>query len=395
MRRIAVANSVRGLRERIASRTPSRRLSILAAVLVLGLVGALLYVFWPSPAMVSATAYFTRTVGIYPGSDVRILGVRVGSVTAVKPEGGQVRVDFQYGAGYKVPANAQAAIITASVVSDRYLQLLPVYRGGAVMATGAVIPLSRTAVPVELDDTLSSLNNLSVALGPQGANSDGSLSRLLGVTADNLNGEGAKLHQTVQDLSQAASTLSDNKQNLFGTVSNLQNFTAKLAADDQQVRSFESNLADVSAQLAAERQDLAAALKNLASALGDVSAFVHDNKAEITSDVKGLNDIAGILVKEQAALAEFLSVAPDALGNLANAYNPTAGTLDTRMNVQQTQDPALFLCSLLDSFGQQIDCSGLQKLFSTLPKLPSADPLTGALTGTLDKTLGGLLGGQQ
>ncbi len=372
-----------------------RRLRILAAVLALGLAAGLLYAFWPSPAVVKATAYFSRTVGVYPGSDVRILGVRVGSVTAVNPQGDRVKVDFEYDAGYQVPADAQAAVITPSVVSDRYLQLLPVYRGGPVMASGAVIPLSRTAVPVELDATLSSLNDLSVALGPQGANSQGALSRLLGVTADNLNGEGVKLHQTVQDLSQAATTLSDNRQNLFGTVDNLQNFTAKLAADDQQVRAFESNLAEVSAQLAGERQDLAAALKNLAAALGDVSGFVHDNKAEITTDVKGLKDIAGILVKEQAALAEFLDEAPDALSNLANAYNPAAGTLDTRMNVQQTQDPALFLCSLLDSFGQQIDCSGLQKLFATLPPLPTANPLTGALTGLVDKTLGGILGGKQ
>lgn len=372
-----------------------RRISTLATVLALALTGALLYVFWPSPPTTSVTAYFTRAVGIYPGSDVRILGVRVGSVTGVTPEGNQVRVDLQYGAGYKVPANAQAAIISSSVVSDRYVQLLPVYESGPLLASGGVIPLSRTAVPVELDETLSSLNTLSVALGPQGANSQGALAKLLGVTADNLNGQGATLHQTVQDLSQAASTLSDNRQNLFGTVDNLQTFTAKLAADDQQVGAFETNLADVSAQLAGERQDLAAALQNLASALGDVSTFVHDNKAEVASDVNGLNGIAGILVKEQAALAEFLSVAPDALGNLANAYNPTAGTLDTRMNIDQTQNPALFLCSLLDSFGQQIDCSGLQKLFAALPPLPNADPLTGSLSGIVDKTLAGILGGQQ
>lgn len=372
-----------------------RRVRIAAVVLALGLAGGLLYALWPAPATVHVTAYFTRTVGIYPGSDVRILGVRVGSVTAVIPQGDRVRIDLQYDAGYKVPAGAQAAIISSSVVSDRYVQLLPVYRGGPVMDTGTVIPLSRTAVPVELDTTLDSLNTLSVALGPQGANSNGALSRLLGVTADNLNGQGQTLHQTVQDLSQAAGTLSDNRQDLFGTVDNLQVFTAKLAADDRQVRDFETNLADVSAQLSAEREDLAAALKNLAAALGDLSTFVHDNKAELTSDVSGLSDVTDVLVKERAALAEFLDVAPDALGNLNNAYNPTAGTLDTRMNAQQAQDPALFLCSLLDSVGQNVDCAGLQKLFAALPPLPTANSVTGALTGTLDKSLGGILGGKQ
>jgi phospholipid/cholesterol/gamma-HCH transport system substrate-binding protein len=371
-----------------------RRIRILAAGLLLGLIG-LAVAYWPSPSPVEVTAYFSRTVGIYPGSDVRILGIRVGTVTKVTPEGDRVRVDFEYDAGRKVPADAKAAIINSSVISDRYVQLLPVYRSGPVMAGGAVIPQERTAVPVELDRVYDSLNSLSVALGPRGANADGSLSRLLGVTADNLNGQGTALHQTVQDLSRAAGTLSDNRQELFGTITHLQTFTAALAADDQKVRAFESNLADVAGELSGERQDLAAALKNLAAALGDVSAFVHDNKATLTADLTGLTDVTNILVKERAALAEVLDVAPTALGNLANAYNPTAGTLDTRLNAQQAQDPALFLCSLLDSIGRKTDCASLQNLFASLPKLPLANAVTGSLTGTLDKTLGGILGGHK
>lgn len=367
-----------------------RRLRLIAAALAAGLIAATVAA-WPSPAPLSVTAYFTRTVGVYPGSDVRVLGVRVGTVTAVTPDGDRVRVELRVDPGRRIPAGAKAAIISSSVVSDRYVQLLPVYRGGPALATGAVIPLERTAVPVELDRTYDSLNTLSVALGPQGANSDGSLSRLLGVSAENLDGQGAALHQTVQNLSQAAATLADSRQDLFGTVTHLQTFTAALSADDQQVRAFESNLSDVAGELASERADLAAALKNLAAALGDISTLVHDNKAALTSDLSGLTDVTNVLVKERAALTEVLDVAPTALGNLANAYNPAAGTLDTRMNVQQAQDPALYLCSLLDSVGQHPDCASLRSLFASLPPLPTANPVT----GTVDKTLAGILGGRK
>ena len=38
------------------------------------------------------------------------------------------------------------------------------------------------------------------------------------------------------------------------------------------------------------------------------------------------------LVQQRQALAEVLDVAPAALGNLAHAYNPDYGTLDTRDN---------------------------------------------------------------
>ena len=33
------------------------------------------------------TAFFTTATGIYPGDDVRVSGVKVGTITSIKPEG--------------------------------------------------------------------------------------------------------------------------------------------------------------------------------------------------------------------------------------------------------------------------------------------------------------------
>ncbi|MFE6174645.1 MCE family protein [Streptomyces sp. NPDC056464] len=364
----------------------------MALLTTLALVAALAYVLWPRPEPLRVTAYFPRTVGIYPGSDVRVLGVRIGEVRKITPEGDRVRVDLEYDAGRKVPADAQAAIINSSVVSDRYVQLLPVYRTGPVLRDGAEIPESRTAVPVELDRVFDSLHTTAEALGPEGANKDGSLSRLLGVSADNLGGQGKNLNQTVEDLSKAVTTLSDGRTDLFGTVRNLQVFTAALAADDKSVRSFNSSLAKVAGQLAGERQDLAAALKNLGTALGDVSDFVKKNKKSLTSNVEGLSKVTKVLVTQRAALEELLEVAPTGMSNLNNAYNPSAGTLDTRNNAAQAQDPASLLCSVLrttgDEGGKNPGCEELRELFDSLPEVPQGP----AVTGTVDRTLGGILG---
>ncbi|WP_199807109.1 MULTISPECIES: MCE family protein [unclassified Streptomyces] len=375
----------------------TRRSSVrrtLVLLTVLAVLAAFAVALWPRSGTVRVTAYFPRTVGIYPGSDVRVLGIRIGEVKRITPEGGRVRVELEYEEGRKLPADAQAAIINSSVVSDRYVQLLPVYRKGPVLRDGDVIPESRTAVPVELDRIFDSLHTTSEALGPKGANKDGSLSRLLGVSADNLEGQGENLNQTVEDLSQAVTTLSDGRGDLFGTVRNLQVFTAALAADDRSVRSFNDSLADVAEQLAAERKDLAAALKHLGAALGDVSEFVKENKSSLTSNVRGLSKVTKVLVTQRAALEELLEVAPTGLSNLQNAYNASAGTLDTRNNAQQSQDPAALLCSLLrttgDEGGKNPDCAELKKLFDSLPEVPKA----GSATGTVDRTLGGILEGR-
>ncbi|GGX31219.1 MCE family protein [Streptomyces lomondensis] len=372
------------------------RLKAVALLTALAVAAALGVVLWPQSDPVRVTAYFPRTVGIYPGSDVRVLGVRIGEVRSITPEGGRVRVELEYDKAQRVPADAQAAIINSSVVSDRYVQLLPVYRKGPVLRDGAVIPESRTAVPVELDRIFDSLHTTSEALGPKGANKDGSLARLLGVSADNLEGQGKNLNQTVDDLSQAVTTLSDGRGDLFGTVRNLQVFTAALAADDKGVRSFNKSLAEVAGQLAGERKDLAAALKYLAKALGDVADFVRKNKKTLAADVKGLSKVTKVLVTQRAALEELLEVAPTGLSNLQNAYNPAAGTLDTRNNPQHPQDPAALLCSLLrttgDEGGKNPDCAELRKLFDSLPEVPKAPAVPS--TGTVDRSLGGILEGR-
>ncbi|HZF90283.1 MCE family protein [Streptomyces sp.] len=358
---------------------------------VLAVAATAAVVLWPRTQTVRVTAYFPRTVGIYPGSDVRVLGVRIGEVVEIEPQGRRVRVVLEYDAGRRVPAGAQAAIINSSVVSDRYVQLLPVYRKGPVLRDGDVIPESRTAVPVELDRVFDSLHTTAEALGPDGANKEGSLARLLGVSADTLEGQGEDIHRTVEDLSLAVTTLSDGRGDLFGTVRNLQVFTAALAADDKSVRTFNSTLAKVAEQLAGEREDLALALKHLGTALGDVADFVKNNKKSLTANVKGLSKVTRVLVTQRAALEELLEVAPTGLSNLQNAYNASSGTLDTRNNPDHPQDPAALLCSILRTTGEKgTDCTDLKRLFDSLPELPEL-PAAPAATGPADRTLGGIL----
>jgi phospholipid/cholesterol/gamma-HCH transport system substrate-binding protein len=292
-------------------------------------------------------AHFEKTIGIHAGSDVRVLGVRIGSVVAVTPQGRTVRVEMRYDPRYDVPADAQAVIVPPSVVSDRYVQLTPAYSGGPRLADNADLPVTRTAVPLEIDDIYRALDEFDKALGPDGANADGALTDLLATSRANLDGNGQNLHDTLDGLSQALTTLADGRQDLFASVANLQKFTTALAESDLQVRQFNQRLAGVAEQLAAERDELAAALHSLTIALADVTAFVRDNRDELTSNVAALADVTGVLVRQQQAIINVLDVAPLALSNLNLAYNPRSGTLDTRNDATGPYDPASYVCSLM------------------------------------------------
>ena len=364
----------------------------IAGGLALVVVAALVVLLWPGGSQRTVRAEFVRAVGLYPGSDVRILGVKVGEVTDVAPRGDRVEVEMTYDDEYKIPADAKAVVIAPSVVSDRYVQLTPVYKGGPTLADGADIPLEETATPVELDRIFSSLNDLNVALGPEGANKDGALSRLLKVGADNLDGQGADINATFHDFSTAVATLSDGKDDLFGTVRNLQVFTTALAQNDQQVRSFNQNLASVADQLAGERQELSAALSNLAVALGEVASFVRDNRKNLSANIQGLAEVTDVLVTQRDALAETLEAGPVALSNLQLAYNPRSGTLDTRNNAQ-APDFGQVLCTVLTAIGKADKCAELEDSLAALEKGEKPALLGGdSASRAPDLTLGGILG---
>ncbi|MGW1679138.1 MCE family protein [Saccharopolyspora sp. NPDC002376] len=374
-----------------SARPSLTRVLSIAVVLVLAVTVAIWWLFFGA-AERKVTAYFNAAVGIYPGGDVRVLGVPIGTVDEVVPQGKLVRVVMSVDRDVDVPADAGAVAVAPSVVSDRYVQLTPVYKGGPTLEDGAVIPKERTATPVELDSIYRSLNDLSSALGPNGANTDGALADLLNTGAANLDGNGKALSETIRNLGEAGTTLSGNSEQLFATVDNLQKFTSMLADNDDQVRRFNTQMQQVSGFLAGEREDMGAALAELAVALGKVESFVRDNRELVKSNVDQLHGVSEVLVKQKEALRESLVNSPLALSNLSNVYNGSSGTLDTRITINElAQPPAVEVCKLLE---QQVPadvpkevsdaCQSLQPVIDGVAKLPTpAEALNAIQNGKL------------
>ncbi|TQM15448.1 MCE family protein [Pseudonocardia kunmingensis] len=329
--------------------TDRRQLQLtgLAAVIAV-LVASGLYVVLQGPSKM-VTAYFTSATGVFEDNSVRVLGVPVGDIVEIAPEGTRVRVEMRIDdPDLKLPADAQAVVISPSLVTGRYVQLTPTYSSGPELQDGAVIPLERTAVPLGVDDLARTADELADALGPSGLNADGTLSDALDVGAANLGGNGQALNDTIRNLGELSGTLADSREDLFGTVTELQSFVSTLAANDDEVREFNGRLEDVAGFLAAERGDLATAVRELSIALGEVAEFVRDNRELVGSNVDRLTDVTAVLVDQRNALAEILDVAPAALGNLALAYNGASGTLDTRANINELTLPVpVLVCELV------------------------------------------------
>lgn len=309
--------------------------TLVAAGLVAAILAAGTCVFAAWTGEKHITALFTSAVGVYPDSDVRVQGVKVGAVHAVRPSGKNVRVDLTVRDDVTLPANASAMVVTPSLVADRYVQLAPSYNGGPKLADGAVIPLARTATPVEVDELFSNLNNLMKALGPQGANANGAVTDLLQRSAQYLDSNGKPLGESIRGLGELSQTVNGSQKEVFSTVDNLAKFTGMLSSNDQQVNEASQRLSSVTAVLAAQRNEFSGALNELTDALGIVQGFVHDNRDKIKSNVDKLAQITKTLNDQKASLAEALDTAPNALTNIVSAYNPQTHTIDARGNLNE------------------------------------------------------------
>lgn len=294
----------------------------------------------------TVTAYFASTVNVHEGDEVRILGVPVGSVAAVEPRADRVRVVLHYDPQYRLASDASAAVVTPTLVSVRYIQLTPLAKAGApALADDAVIPESRTVEPLEWDQIKDQVSQLAQVLGPR-QGTKGALRRVLEVSAANLDGQGATMRASLQQLSSAFDTLSAGGSDLFSVVRNLSRFVTALQANDQQVALFNSRLADVSGILSDNRQNLAALLRSLNLSARVVTDFVRTNRGRISATTADLAAITKNLARSRQALADVLHRAPTAVSNLHNIYDPFSGAVTTSVAATNFNDPAQFLCGV-------------------------------------------------
>lgn len=306
------------------ARLRSRWRLAVATLLAAVVVAACLLVALPGPSSVVITAEFAETPGLYAGNHVDVLGIPVGRVLSVKPGPGGVAVKMRVKASQPIPAGAKAVLMAPDVVNDRYVQLTPAYGGGPTLANGAVIPLSRTAIPISVDQVFGALDDLAKALGPKGANAHGALSTLLRRLATALGNNGSAIHDAIVEASGALAGIASSPTELASLLDNLGQLTQAAADHTVAYQHFAADLQAVSASLAADNTDIQKALGDLQTLFANLTSFVRTNQSSLGGSVANLQLFAKRLASGQKALAATIDVGPLALQNLDAAVDPAA-----------------------------------------------------------------------
>ena len=331
-------------------RTRNARIG-LAVVLVLALVGGIVVAARSLSKMdrTHITAYFDNSNGLFRGDEVRILGVAVGAIDAIEPESNRVKISFWVDDTVKVPAEARAAILSPQLVTARAIQLTPAYTGGPVMRSGAVIPQTRTAVPLEWDDLRAQLDKLTAALQPTQPGGVSTLGAFINTAADNLRGQGANIRDTIIKMSQAFSILGDHSNDIFSTIKNLSVVVSALHDSSGLLRELNENLASVTALLANDPDEVGHAISDLNAVVGDTTSFIADNREALGTTTDKLSSISKAVGDSLDDIKQTLHVAPTAFQNFINIYQPAQSALSGALAINNFANPISFICGAIQA----------------------------------------------
>lgn len=128
--------------------------TLLGAVVLIVAVGFLAFAYNSSQIQQNdgyeLIARFDKVDGLEPGSDVRISGIKVGTVLdqTLDPETYRAEVRFNLREDVRLPADTSAAVVSNGLLGGKYLALVP---GGDIemLEAGDEVTLTQSAVNLE------------------------------------------------------------------------------------------------------------------------------------------------------------------------------------------------------------------------------------------------------
>ncbi len=303
----------------------------LGVVLILGVL-----VFGTrGPSGTDLTLQFSDTTGLYVGNDVQVVGVPVGEVTAINPRGTRSDVSIRVDHEVNVAARAGAVIMQSALVTDRFIELTPPWTDGARLRDGDVIPIDRTRSPANVDDVMTAIDALLIAL--KDTTKDGKdIGDLLSVGADQLDGKGARIADALEATSEALGTIDGREPQITAIVDDLDSLTAMLAERDRTVRRLGESVSGSTEVLAGQRKDLTATLKALRTLSTTTSAFVKKNRGRLVDDLDEATAVLETMVGRKDQLAETFDLLPLVAENITRAYDPETRRTRIRVDARNT-----------------------------------------------------------
>jgi len=346
----------------------------------------------PTPSGYDLQATFTRAIGLYPNSHVRVQGVNVGEVTKIKtisekkPDGTEVsgvRVTLRINGNRKIPKDATAALVPASLLGERYVQIDPSYIGGPTLRPGDEI--ANTKVPYEFDELLRSLQNFTGSIDPKNA------SDLVTNLSTLLAGQGQALNDLIGSGAGTLQLLANKSGELGDIIDSLSTLTTALQGHTTEIQKLISDYDQLAGVLADNSGDLNRTITSVDALATEIADLLQNHASQLPFDVAQITHATRTLDRNFDSLSTLLSSTVRLFDAAGRAYDVQHNALALNNQAELGYTTQIIAYRLRDRISGI--CRRLNLTACSDPNTSPFNSLVGLIPGILGK-LPGANGGQ-
>lgn len=248
----------------------------------------------------SYRAEFADAAGLVAGEEVRIAGIKVGTVTDIELGHARAIVTFTV-KGVDLGRDTTAGIEVKTLLGQHFLSVTPA--GGGKLDEDALIPLARTTTPVNIVPAFQQLTTQSQDIDTdQVAAAFDALSTTLSRTAP-------EMTQTLRGLSRISKSITVRDEEIRELFTRAGSVTGVIAARDADIARLITDTSTVLAELDRRRATITEIIAGTAALARQLQGLVADNKRQLQPALTKLNGVLGVLRKNKTNIDEMIKVA--------------------------------------------------------------------------------------
>ncbi|WP_139977720.1 MCE family protein [Nocardioides litoris] len=266
-------------------------------------------------------AVFNDVTGVIKGDDVRVAGVKVGTVKEIKvvdgedgEVSGRAELTFSVDEATTLTEATNVAIRYRNLVGQRYLALTQGEGDTAVLEADETIPESRTEEALDLTELFNGFKPLFEALSPDDVN------KLSFEVIQVFQGEGGTLEGLLASTASVTSTLADRDQVIGDLLENLDFVLDHIADRDDQLSQLIINFRTLVAGLKDDRRAILDSFDEVSALADETAELVEGVRPPFVEDIKQLRRLTKNINDNKRELDRALQVLPiklDKIGRTA------------------------------------------------------------------------------
>ena len=258
------------------------------------------------------SAIFSDVASLNEGDEVRIAGVRVGTVDKIEIyERDRARVDFALTQRDWLPASSTASVRYRNLIGQRYIALEEgAGNQGEKITSGATIPLERTRPAVNLTTLFNGFRPLFQTLTADDVN------KLSYQIIQVFQGESGTIGDLVRDTASLTNTVADKDRVIGAVIDNLNGVLDTVNRHDKDLDQLIVNTQQLVSGLAADRDTVGSAVTSLAGLTDATADLLEPTRPSIQSSIASIDQLSTKINNRQADFDAILKNFPVKLEKL-------------------------------------------------------------------------------